>query len=229
MRLVVRTAGEESGGEGVRVLEKMVRVLPWPVLLSQAAMVGPAALTHGRIVAALHRGVAAAKTHRRELQACARQISLHLTSLLLTYESDAKGAGGGGEGAARSCHELLELLHKVLESMWARVLAAKEGGDGGAMGVVKRVREECDVLVETSEQLLANNALRALFLAACAGTHEGGDGRGGGDVPLLSLAVTHGMSRAIDFLLSRPWPTATLGGRTQGPALALTEAARPYW
>jgi hypothetical protein len=116
--------------------------------------------------------------------------------------------------------------------MWERVLAAVEGrgcvsGGSAGRGVhAATVREECDVLVETSEQVFANNAMRCLFRSGCTGEEE--DGSGGGCA--LALAVTHGMSRVIGFLLSRAWPSAnaSLRGRMEGAARALTDAARPY-
>ena len=85
------------------------------------------------------------------------------------------------------------------------------GGVERVVNVAKRVREECDVLVEASEQLLANVVLRRLFVAGC----EGGGGGGGGGVSLLALTVTHSMSNAIKFLLSRPWPSLGVRLSTQ--------------
>ena len=242
LALVVRAAGEGGNGEAVRVLEKMVRVMPWPVLLSQAFAGGATTLTDGRVLASLHRGLHAAEVHTPQLRAYARQLLLHLTSLLVSYEAmDKAGDEARRSAAASSCHELLQLLLAVLDCLWARVAAATDAKgakasivlQGAASGAGRNAGEECKALVETSEQLLAHTALRTVFVGACSavaeGSSSGHDGTSG-PVSMLALTVTHAISRSIAFLLSRPWHACgARSRRTQGPERALGDAARPYY
>jgi hypothetical protein len=74
--LLALAVRREAAGEsdGVIAVQKLVRVLPWPVLLSQAVMAGPGMLSHGRVAKSLRRGLSAPSMSSWELRACARQI-----------------------------------------------------------------------------------------------------------------------------------------------------------
>jgi hypothetical protein len=181
LALVVRAAGD-GDSEAVRVLERTVRVMPYPVLLSQAFAGGASTLTDGRVLAALHRGLASVRAHTPQLRAYARQLLLHVTSLLVSFESTDEAGAETKRGAATAaaCHELLQLLLAVLDAMWTRVLAAKHKKQskssialqGAVSSAANRAGDECKALVETSEHILAHTGLRAIFVGACSSVGE---------------------------------------------------------
>ena len=163
---------------------------------AQAAMVGEGALSHGRVSVALHRGVAAAaREGSRALCACARQILLHLSSVLVAYTNSSEPVGA----LKQSCHELLYLFMSVLDCMWSRVVATKPA----------LARQEWSVLINTAEKLLAHPALCVPFLTSCApesGEGSAGSGRLRARRAEIVMTVTYWMCKIIDYVLSRPWP-----------------------